>query len=370
MPIETFDSVVIGGGFYGCCLALFLKERGQSVTLIESAPDIMLRASYNNQARVHNGYHYPRAFMTAWRSHKNFARFFADFGDCIDSSFTKIYAIARQNSKVNAFQFKRFCNNIGAPVSPASRGIASLFDPRLIEEVFLVEEYAFNANILRNMLKAQIAKNNIVLQTSVAAASIQQQNDHLVVSLSSETNVHARFVFNCTYSQINTVLCTSQSQLLPFKHELTELALVDVPSPLKEFGITVMDGPFFSIMPFPAENLHSLSHVRYTPHESWLDLENYRDAYNYLQNATPHSSFPYMLRDAMRYVPMLKEVEYVRSLFEIKTVLIKNETDDGRPILFHRDRSLQGFYTIMGSKIDNVYDVLNVINRFVGQMPL
>ena len=35
---------------------------------------------------------------------------------------------------------------------------------------------------------------------------------------------------------------------------------------LKNIGITVMDGPFFSIMPFGQTGLHSLTSVTFTPH--------------------------------------------------------------------------------------------------------
>ncbi len=49
------------------------------------------------------------------------------------------------------------------------------------------------------------------------------------------------------------------------------MALMKMPPALNELGITVMDGPFFSLMPFPARSLHTLSHVRYTPHFSWQD---------------------------------------------------------------------------------------------------
>jgi glycine/D-amino acid oxidase-like deaminating enzyme len=49
---------VIGGGFYGCAIAVFLAECGGAVTLLEAHDDLLLRASYNNQARLHGGYHY------------------------------------------------------------------------------------------------------------------------------------------------------------------------------------------------------------------------------------------------------------------------------------------------------------------------
>ena len=55
------DAVVIGGGFYGASIAIYLaKNRGlKKVVLVEKEKKLLTRASYNNQARVHNGYHYP-----------------------------------------------------------------------------------------------------------------------------------------------------------------------------------------------------------------------------------------------------------------------------------------------------------------------
>jgi hypothetical protein len=54
------------------------------------------------------------------------------------------------------------------------------------------------------------------------------------------------------------------------------MALVEVPEPVRGLGITVMCGPFFSVMPFPPRGLHTLSHVRYTPHEAWSDAAGAR----------------------------------------------------------------------------------------------
>lgn len=65
-----------------------------------------------------------------------------------------------------------------------------------------------------------------------------------------------------------------------------------------------------------------------------------------------------MIRDAARYIPAVRDAKYVDSLFEVKTILIKNDTDDGRPILFEKNNKLKGFYSILGGKIDNIYDVL------------
>lgn len=37
---------------------------------------------------------------------------------------------------------------------------------------------------------------------------------------------------------------------------------------IKDVGLTVMDGPFFSLMPFGLTGLHSLSAVHFTPHKT------------------------------------------------------------------------------------------------------
>ena len=43
--------------------------------------------------------------------------------------------------------------------------------------------------------------------------------------------------------------------------------------------------------------------------------------------------------------------------FEVKTVLPQSEHDDSRPILFKRCGELPGLVSVMGGKIDNVYDL-------------
>ncbi len=109
------------------------------------------------------------------------------------------------------------------------------------------------------------------------------------------------------------------------------MALVSVPEPLAHMGVTVMCGPFFSVMPFPPRGLHSLSHVRYTPHAAWsegTDEKRYQEPFptkKVPDTFFRRSHFSWMLRDAIRYLPILNECRYVDSLWEIKTVLPRSE---------------------------------------------
>lgn len=359
-----YDALIIGGGFYGCMIALYLRNYVENVVIIEKESDLLTRASYTNQARVHNGYHYPRNFITALRSSINFPRFNVEFNKCIDSSFEKIYPIARHNSKVNSNQFYKFCKEIGAPIKIASDRTKKLFNEDLIEEVFLVKEFAFNAAILRTMLLSQLEEANVTILTNTEVEKLEQQDkDTINVILTNDNSIKTSSVFNCTYSQINTVLHKSNIPLLPLKHEVTEMALIKVPEELEHVGITLMDGPFFSTMPFPDRNLHSISHVRYTPHYTWSDGEHYQDAHKLLQGLDLTSKYLFMIKDAQRYIPCLKDAQYVDSLYEVKTVLIDNERDDGRPILFRKDYGIKNFSVVMGGKIDNIYDIIDTMKN-------
>ncbi len=129
----AYDAVVIGGGFYGAAVATHLSRRagGSAGSRSWSARgELLTRASYRNQARVHNGYHYPRSFTTAYRSRVNLPRFVTRLSRMPSTrDFTKVYAIARRNSKVTARQFRRFCDEIGA-TARASRqqSVRALFD--------------------------------------------------------------------------------------------------------------------------------------------------------------------------------------------------------------------------------------------------
>jgi len=362
------DAVIIGGGFYGAAIAVYLaKQRNlKRITLVEREPALLSRASYNNQARVHNGYHYPRSFTTAYRSRINLPKFVNDWPGAVKRDFTKLYAIARRNSKVTGNQFERFYREIGAKIERADPAQCALFEPRLIEDVFLVEEYAFDSTKLAEWALRELRESGVTIRLETRATSIFNGSDKtlnvlLTSKLGDKERLTSRYVFNCTYSGLNQFGGDFPGTQTGLKQEVTEMALMQAPPALEGLGITVMDGPFFSMMPFPARGLHTLSHVRYTPHMYWRD-EPGIDPYQKLDNYDRSTRVERMVRDIGRYLPSVLKAKYVDSLFEVKTVLVKNEGDDGRPILFEKHPELAGCYSILGGKIDNIYDVLEKLD--------
>jgi glycine/D-amino acid oxidase-like deaminating enzyme len=365
---QTYDAVVIGAGFFGCSLARHLSGFMDRVLLVEREPEPMRRASYANQARVHNGYHYPRSLLTALRSRVNFSRFVADYADCIRDDFEKYYPIAASFSHVTANQFRIFCERIGAPIEPAAPQVRALFDPDRVEDVFRVREFAFDAVKLRERVLRELAQTSTQLRMRTEVTKLTAwRDDRIAVDLREDAagdQVLTKYVFNCTYARLNSLLHASGLRTLPLKYELAEMALVEVPPELKNAGVTVMCGPFFSVMPFPSKGLHTFSHVRYTPHHAWQDMTDgcSRDPYLHLEQYPRKTNYELMLRDARRYLPVMDGCRYVESLWEMKTVLPSSEVDDSRPILFKLDHGLKNLICLMGGKIDNIYDVLHEVD--------
>jgi glycine/D-amino acid oxidase-like deaminating enzyme len=359
MSTARFDAVIVGGGFFGCSIAHYLRTSNKSSVVVEQEDQLFRHASYTNQARIHNGYHYPRSLHTAYRSRVNYQLFLKDFPECVVSNFTKLYCVARQLSKVSARQFERFCNVIGAPWKPAREQHAKLFNSRLIEAVYEVTEVAFDSFALRETLRRKMDAAGVEVRVGTRVERVDADGGRSRLTLSSGDELSARYVFNCTYAGLRRIPGLGPHCRTPLKQEITEMALVEPPEEIRGLGITVMCGPFFSTMPFPPRGLHSLSHVRYTPHGAWVDGgEDAPDPYEVMRTYHKETRAYHMLQDAQRYLPVLQRARLVDSLYEVKTLLVRNEIDDGRPILIERSTSTPGIFSIMGGKIDNIYDVI------------
>ncbi len=371
--------VIVGGGIFGCHAALRLAEShpGAHIAIIEREAGLLARASCNNQARVHNGYHYPRSILTGLRSRVNAPHFLKDFGETVIDDFDQYYAIARRRSNVTPAQFETFCQRIGAPLAPAPEPARALFDDDLVEAVYRVVEPVFDAAKLRARLEERLHSAGIAVLLAREACRITLEGEGPAPNIALEIadlrrggrqSLRCGALLNCTYSRLNELLRRSGLQTIRLRHEATEMALVALPPVLRRFSVTVICGPFFSLLPFPDRDLATLSHVSYTPHYGWTDEPGREPAPP--EPAVPTASrFERMRRDAMRYLPALKGASYRGSIREIKTILPQSDANDSRPILLKRDPSAPNVVSLLGGKVDNIYDLDDFLAGLPAQLP-
>lgn len=340
------DTIVIGGGFFGCMISQHLPGK---TLLIEKEKRLLTRASVNNQARVHNGYHYPRSYKTAYSSHKNYSRFISDFKEAIVPGNTMLYPVA-YGSKTSPSDFYTMYAKMGCPISVAHGKYKALFNFNKIEQVFEVQEDIFDGDILRNIVKKKISHIETKLNTTVLEV-IDNGDSLSVITLVDPDSCmekrsievfRAKRVILAVYASTNEILKKSNIKEVPLIFENTFMPLVMVPPEFKKLGITIMDGDFFSIMPFPMAGWHSIHHVRLTPNSK--DFFEFKD-------------------DVVKYIPKMKNMKLTGAVKEVKTVLPGNNIDDGRPILYKTNyEGIKGLDIVVGGKIDNIYDIYDRID--------
>jgi hypothetical protein len=365
-----FDKLIIGGGLYGLYAALYSAKKGDNVLLIEIENEFFSRATYANQARVHLGYHYPRSISTAMKSAKYFKKFNDDFGFCIDNKFKQIYATSSNFSWTNSSQFKHFCDSLG--IRCDSIDTSRFFKKHAVDGAFLTDEYTYDAFMLREHFQNEIKKfSNISIKLNTFIKEIAQVDNVYKVVLSDVEIVYTKFILNSTYASVNQINRLLNFETFNIKYELCEVIICSVSEKLKDIGLTVMDGPFFSLMPFGKTGDHSLTSVTFTPHltsnEKLPTFECQKRSNGYcspeqLGNcnkciAKPQTAWEYMSKLAKKYLPDDIEMEYKYSLFSIKPILKISEIDDSRPTLIRKFSENPTFISVLSGKINTVYDL-------------
>jgi hypothetical protein len=176
---------------------------------------------------------------------------------------------------------------------------------------------------------------------------------------------------------VNEILDKLGYEKFKIKYELCEIILCKVNDELKNTGITVMDGPFFSIMPFGKTGLHSLTSVTFTPHKTSYDelptFECQKRSKGYCSKnnlgncneciAKPTSAWPYMSNLAKKYLKDNFEFEYLGSLYSMKPILMASEIDDSRPTVIREFHKNPTFISVLSGKINTIYDLDEVLKN-------
>lgn len=369
-----YDKIIIGAGIYGLYSALYCGKKGQRILVLEKESEAFKRATYINQARVHMGYHYPRSYSTAIKSAKYFERFHRDYSFCELTEFDQIYATSANFSWTNAEEFEKFCKNanIMCEEVPNQR----YFKEGQCDGSFLTKEYTYDAHILRDYFIQEIEKlDNVEIVYNCEIVGIKKAEKIYEISMKNSITVGSAFVLNATYASVNQILNMLGYEPFKIKYELCEIILCSVDEKFKNVGITVMDGPFFSIMPFGKTGYHSLTSVTFTPHATCyenlpiFDCQKNSNGYcckERLGNCNecpqkPASAWNYMSSLAKKYLRDEYGFRYEKSLFSMKPILKASEIDDSRPTVIKKFSTNPTFISVLSGKINTVFDLDEVL---------
>lgn len=368
---KKYDALILGGGIFGLHAARIMSNKGMRAALVEQDNEMFSRASSINQARVHKGYHYPRSSDTAEKSAQYYEKFMEEFSFAINDSFRQIYAVSKEYSKVNASEYSDFCKLVGIPLKEVDS--TQYFNPDMVQAAFETEEVSFDHSQIKDYLLNNVNNSSYIdLLMADYPTNIEKKGEMYEVTLKSGLNIKTPIIINATYASINQVLALANLDLFKIKYELCEVILCEVSNNLKDVGITIMDGPFFSVMPFGQKGCHSITSVAHTPHEvSYDELPNFScqngicskerlPNYN-LHPFRPDSAWESMQNLFFKYMKNDYDISYKESLFAVKPILFAAEGDDARPTIIKTHTTDPYFISVLSGKISTIYDLDNII---------
>lgn len=330
--------LVIGAGIFGSVTALVLSENlHNNVTLIEETDDILTKASKHNHNRLHLGFHYPRSIATARQSVTGLVSFFINFKEAINNTFPKYYLIER-TGKTSAEEFIEFCDEMNLCYKEEWPDISLNKDN--ISLSLLTEEPGFDYNIIKSIIKQKLYKSKVKL---IFNKSIVNKSD------CSGYDV----IINCTYANINNINNIFNIKPKNLKHQDVYIPIIKMD--IKRMGLTIMDGPFCSVMPFGFnKDQYLLYHVKHSVLDQQVGFD-----YNHKNNSTKYDT---ILHESLKYYTFLNKAEYV-DYYRTTRVLPINDNDERITDFTINSVDNKKIITIMSGKVSTCWDTAYQIKK-------
>ncbi len=320
---------IIGGGLFGLSTALHLDKR-YNVTVFEQFDDILGGATYANHNRHHYGFHYPRSPETAYQCLNSAKEFEEIYSESIVWDFDNYYCVSKENSKTTPENYISFCDDVGLEY------IEQWPDPGVLDRSKIalclkVKEAVYSFQILKSTIKNRVEKTSTIeikLNSRVLSGSILN-NGNKAIKVSENgitTEYEFDFIVNAMYANYNKFCDWFNLELRQFQFNLQELDIIELPT-TKKLGITIQDGPFPSLLPIGNTNRYFLAHVETSQLVREISTGSIplTQRLNYLE-----SNWLEIKRSCELYIPLLKNVKYIKSIFVDRVVDATRLHDDAR----------------------------------------
>lgn len=262
---------VIGAGLFGCHAASILQD-DHEVTLFDRSGKLFSGASGGSQQRLHLGFHYPRSAATRREAIQGHQWFHETYREFLYYFPTNLYAVAKDSM----LDFATYCEIMtaaGLRFTPTS--IAPFGD---VQGCVAVPEPRVDMPGLASHFERVLKCDRVTEEVIGAPPAFD-------------------LVIDCTYGQ---------SDLSQPPGAFYRPAVMLTYRSALEMGLTVMDGPFFSLFP-AGDGLHTLSHVT---HSHLGRFCRWRDARVRLTQIDV-AEFALLRRlfeaDACRFIPTFRE---------------------------------------------------------------
>lgn len=318
--------LIIGAGLFGCAIGYELDKAGHKVTILEKDSDIMMNASKLNHNRIHFGYHYPRSLDTAKQSLDGLEYFTKHYIESIVSGFPNYYMIAQKGSNVTSLEYIEFCEKLNINNEYNIFPPDNLVNKKLISSSVKVYEVIYDYKTLKKLVLNKLSGLDLRLNSP-----FENSNGY-------------DYVINTSYANVNSINRKLGVSTLNLKFQDVVIPIFKMNS--DPFGLTIMDGPFCSVMPKGGEKNRFLL---YNPKYSVLKESS--------ENNFTNDKFDINIiyNESSKYFPFLKDVEPDGYWRTIRALPINN--DDSRVSEIFVDKNKSNVITILSGKINTCHKI-------------
>lgn len=325
--MEKIRIAIIGGGWVGCHLAYKLKNFHE-VKLFEKNEYIFRETSYNNQNRLHLGFHYAKNHKTRELCRNTFDIFLSDYNFSVSNVDKNCYCVPKNKSIIDyetylkifeGFEYDKIdvnLINIEGCINTKEKHI----DFKKCSDFFIKE--------LGDLITYEkITKRKLNKLSKDYDLVIDATNNSL--GINKGKNVFYELTVSLLYEKINNTDFDS---------------------------ITLVDGNLFSIYPY-SENIFTLTDVEHTPikkFKSMKDLNKYKKKFN---ETVVNDRKKLFEEKVLGYYPkFLDDFKYKSYFLSVKSK-IENDSCDRYPVIIENDNIISCFT----GKIQGIY----IINEYV-----
>jgi hypothetical protein len=323
---------IIGAGWYGCHAAACLKRWGVAFSIHEKASDLFTTASYYNQNRLHQGFHYARSNKTRHLCKKGYRKFMDTYPQFTVKVEPNLYLVSKK-SLLDAETYKLIMNELDVSFSETDANVTNTQVALQTEERYINPRLA--QTYFRNLLDPYLHLNSTI-------------DDKYLEKHGADFS----YVLNCTNNCFNPIPnCL---------YELTLSGIYECKTNRPPHGYTVVDGSFGSLYPYDtSNNLYTLTHVSYTPllKASSLDaLRDFKPSKQLIRERVQQ-----MEQDMNQYVPTFSD-DYVYKDYFLSFKCKPQSSCDERGCYI---RQLGNVISVVCGKITGIFKFEEYLDRII-----
>lgn len=326
---------IIGGGWVGCHLSYKLKG-DHNITLFDKNDELFLETSYNNQNRLHIGFHYPRSYKTRDLCKSTFYRFINDYNFLVKDVNPNLYCVSSNDSIID---FNTYIK------------IFDTYNYKLLDHEKLGLKN-IDGCIITNEKHINFKDANIFFNKELKNIHVKRKvNNNDLSNLKSEYDL----VINATNNYLNN---NSDNNF----YELTLTLIYKKIKETKFESLTIMDGKFLSIYPY-IDDLYTLTDVEHTPIKTFSDIKDL----DVIMNGLNSDYFKYKKHifesKVKTFFPEFNQhYEYNKYFLSIKSKF-KSSLDSRHPIITREDNIINCFT----GKIQGIYTIEDYIKNIINE---